>query len=48
MDKGTQSVIIGIILILIVCGFISAQIAKKEQVVSGVFLNCFEQEYIFL
>lgn len=45
-DYNRGKVIIGIILILIAGGFISAQLFKKEQVVSGVFLNCFEQEYI--
>lgn len=45
-DYNRGKVIIGIILIFIVGGFISAQFSKKEQIVSGVFLNCFEQEYI--
>lgn len=45
-DYNRGKVFIGIILILIAGGFISAQLSKKEQVVSGVFLNCFEQEYI--
>ena len=45
-DYNRGKVILGIILLLIAGGFISAQLTKKEQVVSGVFLNCFEQEYI--
>lgn len=45
-DYNRGKVIIGIILILIAGGFITAQLTKKEQVVSGVFLNCYEQEYI--
>lgn len=45
-DYNRGKVIIGIILLLIAGGFISAQLTKKEQVISGVFLNCFEQEYI--
>ena len=45
-DYNRGKVILAIILILIAGGFISAQLTKKEQVVSGVFLNCFEQEYI--
>ena len=45
-DYNRGKVILTIILILIAGGFISAQLTKKEQVVSGVFLNCFEQEYI--
>ena len=45
-DYNRGKVILGIILILIAGGFISAQLSKKEQVVSGVFLNCYEQEYI--
>ena len=45
-DYNRGKVIIGIILLLIAGGFISAQLTKKEQVVSGVFLNCFEQKYV--
>ena len=45
-DYNRGKVIIGIILIFIAGGFIFAQVTKKEQVMSGVFLNCFEQEYI--
>ena len=45
-DYNRGKVIIGIILLLIAGGFISAQLTKKEHVVSGVFLNCFEQEYV--
>ena len=45
-DYNRGKVIIGIIFLVIVIGFISAQLTKKEQVISGVFLNCFEQEYI--
>ena len=45
-DYNRGKVIIGIILLLIAGGFISAQLGKKEKVISGVFLNCFEQEYI--
>ena len=45
-DYNRGKVILGIILLLIAGGFISAQLTKKEQVISGVFLNCFEQEYI--
>lgn len=45
-DYNRGKVIIGIILLLVAGGFISAQLSKKEHVISGVFLNCFEQEYI--
>lgn len=45
-DYNKGKIIIGIILILIVGGFVSAQLSRKEQVISGVFLNCYEQEYI--
>ena len=45
-DYNKGKVILGLFLLVLAGGVLFAQFSKKEHVISGAFLNCFEQEYI--
>ncbi len=46
LDYNKGKVIIAIILIAFLSWFLVTVLSKKEQVMCGIFLNCYEQEYI--